>query len=150
MDAPTPIRWPKPAVPAVRKRVTAAVVEGALQSSKLSHLRPTFTDAEYVACTADEWARIFEQINTKALQYTPELHDCDDFGALARGLVPALALVNGIGWALDYSAQHSYNVVLVLDDADGSVSVQAMEPQTDLIVQGGTGHYTASSGMVIF
>ena len=144
-----PITWPKPNIPVKRKTFAQPEVLTALQKSELRKLNPIFTDSQYVACTRAEWQAVLTEANTKALEYVPEVHDCDDFGALARGLVPAISDVNGIAWVLDPSSQHSYNAVLVLED-DGSVTVAVVEPQLDEFVQGGSGHYKGADGWIVW
>lgn len=149
MANPTPIVWPKPDIPAKRKTVKHDEITSAVAKSPFRKMNLILTDDEYQACTRVEWQAIFAETNTKAIQYVPEVEDCDDRAALARGLVPAIANVNGIAWVLDPSSKHSYNVVLVLKD-DGDIEVVAVEPQLDEFEQGGSGHYKGSDGWLIF
>lgn len=146
------LRWPSPVVqPAPDASVTVHVesLKKIVMASPFKALQHVYADTVYVGLTRAGWAALFERINTKALKYVPELHDCDDFAKLAAGLVSAIERVNGCGWVLDYSARHSYNVVLVVED-DGTCSLQAMEPQTDMLAEEGKGHYVGSEGIVIW
>ena len=143
-----PIIWPRPVQPPVREAVPAAAVAKALMNSALSHLKPIFTDDHYVALTRAEWSAAFAEGNEKALKYIPTVHDCDDFGALARGLIPALSSVNGIAWVLDPSSQHSYNAVLVKDGTE--IEIAVVEPQLGKFEDAGKGHYLGKQGWIIF
>ena len=121
----------------------------AFAKSKFSHMTPIFTDDKYYALSADDWKKALPATKTDAIPYRPEVFDCDDFGALLRGLVPATTGVNGIGWVLDPSSQHSYNLVLVWV-ADGKpVELHGVEPQADKFVTEGAGHYQGKNGWVI-
>ena len=80
-----PITWPKPNIPVKRKTFAQPEVLTALQKSELRKLNPIFTDSQYVACTRAEWQAVLTEANTKALEYVPEVHDCDDFGGARAG-----------------------------------------------------------------
>ena len=133
VTAPTKISWPPPVRPAAVNTIKVDDLEKLISKSAFAHLAPIFTDSHYTGLTRDEWNTLLRRTNTDTLKYLPTVHDCDDFGALMRGLIPALSDTNEISWVLDYSGGHSYNIVLVVED-DGSFGLAAVEPQQDEFV----------------
>ena len=150
--ARTPIQWPKPVTPADAKTISTADLAKVIKASKFNRFQHIYTDSKYVGLTRDEWNAVLEEAHTKAVKYVATVEDCDDHGALARGVVPAISHANGISWVLDFSGKHSYNLVLVVE-ADGSFGVEAVEPQLDKLVpftRVGSDPYAAREGIAIW
>lgn len=147
-----PIQWPPVVTPNDEKTIGVADLQALIKSSKWAKFTPVFTDSKYVGLTRAEWNAVLEETNTRALKYTPTVEDCDDFAFLARGVVPAVARVNGIAVCLDFEGRHAYNLVVVIE-ADGSFGLEAIEPQQDAFVpfaSVGADPYRAATGMLLF
>lgn len=79
------------------------------------------------------------------LPYRPERFDCENFAGAFRVLAAFVGGVNTVGVVYDWSAGHAYNVIV---DADGSV--QFYEPQSDEVVEVGSGNYLLEDAHIIF
>jgi hypothetical protein len=80
------------------------------------------------------------------LPYRPERYDCEDFAKFGW-VLPALFLgVNSVGFVVDYSGGHAYNVVV---DSDGDAIF--FEPQSgDVVRIGSEDKYSLERGEVLF
>ena len=149
---PAPIKWPDVVKPAGDTTITTEALDKLMKASKWKDFQPIYTDSSYVGLNRTEWNKVLAETNTRTLKYVPTVHDCDDFAFLARGVVPAVADVNGIAVVLDFSGKHAYNLVLVCE-ADGTRSVEAVEPQQDRFVRFsdvGREPYSAVNGMALW
>ena len=85
-------------------------------------------DRYYRAAPMEQWVTMLAKADEIAYTYVPEVRDCDDYAKYLAGFISMKYAVNGLGIVMDDPAEHSYNVVLVLQD-DGSVVFEVVEPQ---------------------
>lgn len=147
---PAPIIWPKVVKPTLAPSLTVKEMEALWPNTPFAHLAPIFTDTDYAGATREEWQAVIAEANTKSLHYDLASFNCSEFGALARGLIPAVSHLNGIGWVIDPSSEHSYSACLVFDADGKNPQLVPMEPQLDEFTTEGQGHYQGQKGYVIF
>lgn len=145
------IEWPPPIKFQDAPSVTSEGLKKLHAKSQVGHLELVMTDSEYTALTVAQWNKVLTACNEETLPYVKTIHDCDDFAFLMRGLVPAVARVNGVGAVLDFKGKHAYNVVLVVDGTTHSIEI--VEPQLDAFVPKtdiGKAPYSGSAGIAIW
>ena len=126
-------------------------VRHAMSQGSLYRLQCILIDSKYRALSLDDWCTVIKATTDEWKNYTPEVFDCDDFAKCQSALVSLKYNVNGCGQVYDTSGQHSYNVLLVIDDG-GNLVTRILEPQDAKILTSDevdTGHYKEASGFVI-
>lgn len=107
----------------------AATVRSAWQAvSDYNHIQLLQIDEHYRALARADWQTVMQASDTRTLKYQKDWRDCDDFSMLFCGEVKSL-LVNGIGWMIDFSARHSFCMVLVAGKPKPEFAW--IEPQAD-------------------
>ena len=89
-------------------------------------------DSKYTIPTQEGLNKLLAEVQTNHFHYTAETFDCDDFALAFKSLSNIFFGINGIGWVLNFSGQHSYNVVFTHDQ--GELSLSVVEPQQDATV----------------
>jgi len=128
-------------------KIAGTVVDTALRNL-LPHyptdVKRLAMDGNFMACTQQDFMRFLAWDWTNTFKpYILETWDCDDFAWYLAARCRQYDL-NAVGFIVDYSAGHAYNVVVF---KDGTASI--WEPQNDKVCQPGTGIYLAERGFVI-
>lgn len=133
-------------------------VRDAWNASPLSHLQLVSTNKKYRALPKKVWDAILA-LHQTVHAYMPDFFDCDAFSAIFVGFTLWNFEINGVVRVFDNSADHSYNAVLISDDAGKTCRWERVEPQTDMfvddkpppgiVVNAPKGAYTATSGFAI-
>lgn len=133
-------------------------IRDAWNASELSHLQLISTNKHYRALPKKVWDALLD-LHATLHPYEADFFDCDGFSAVFVGWTLWNFEINGVVRVFDSSAHHSYNAVLVSDDAGKTCSWQRVEPQTDMfvddkpppgvVVKTPEGAYTATSGFAI-
>lgn len=117
--------------------------------STTSDVRVVFTDGNYLAPKpmGNNVNRATDVMAiTQWLPYQPEIFDCEDYGGLFWSLTQLVNGVNSVGYVMDWSAGHSYNVLV-----DSWGNVRFLEPQSDKAVEiKDESSYQLEQGMIIF
>ena len=107
-----------------------------------------FLDKTFNCPTEAEWLKIISKISIHSWKYKAEVSDCDDFAHAFKGLAGLSSGANGVGFVMDRSSSHAYNLILVKNSR--GLSVRLVEPQTGKFVKKGTRNYKAQSGYLVF
>jgi len=83
-------------------------------------------DGNYYTVSLSDWKKIIDWDRTNLKPYVRDRYDCDKYALYFKANVARVFLINGVAWVLDYSAEHSYNIIFP-EDSDPLV----YEPQTD-------------------
>lgn len=104
------------------------------------------TDGKYFAVTPDSLddLRAIGTI-TKYLPYRPERFDCEDHAELFSTLSTLFGGINAVGTVHDWSAGHSYNLIV---QSDGTPILY--EPGSDTIVTLDGENYTLEHATIVF
>ena len=86
-------------------------------------------DGRYYTVSLEDFKRMIDWDWVDAKRYELEKFDCDDYAMLFKARMAFEFGVNAIGYVIDWSAGHAYNVVLV-EDYDGPL---LFEPQNDKV-----------------
>lgn len=105
-------------------------------------------DNIYFALTDAEWDWVIAEVGHDPHAYTPETYDCDSFSRYWWAEVNHRWPVNGMFVVVDYSAEHSYNALLVHDGA-GHLTVRLFEPQSDTRPKRGVKPYILQAGFFV-
>lgn len=81
------------------------------------------------------WDKLIEKSKINTKRYRRNIRDCDDFAFSFRGEIPLLWEVNGVGFVLDTSGAHAYNVLIGYDSESDHISARFFEPQSDRFVE---------------
>lgn len=123
---------PGPLAAELRDRYTVysrAQIRAAWQAvTDYAHIDLILKDDNYRALAEADWQKVMAASDTRTLKYTPDYSDCDYFALLFCAEVQSL-LVNGCGWMLDWSGEHSFNLVVVGGGAEPKF--KWVEPQGD-------------------
>ena len=133
-------------------KVSADQVRECFASSMQHSLQLAEVDVDYLALTEADWQKVLKFTTVAWKVYKPEYFDCDDFAVCQKALISLHFNINGCGWVLDSSGEHSYNVILVCDAAGDRLHTRIVEPQQDAEVpykMVGTAHYAERSGLII-
>ena len=123
--------------------IDASVVRAALRAL-LPNLTHHQLDLKVMACSQADFMKFLAWDWTNSFKpYVAETWDCDDFGFYLAARCRQFGL-NAVGYVIDYSAGHAYNVCVFRD-----CSASIWEPQNDKVCQPGTGIYLAQRGLVI-
>ena len=118
--------------------------------SALSQLKLWVLDKELAVATRAEWMRVIRENEADRATYRSERVDCDNFAMFFSGSV---GLRRGISsaYVLDFSAAHAYCALPILQP-DGTITIEAFEPQSDNIVTSvvGAGMYKAQYGVALW
>ena len=120
-------------------------------SNPARHLQLIMMDGTYWLPTVEDMHKIAESTRTADLHYIKERFDCDDFAGLFRGLCSVFYGVNSVGYVVDYSGRHSYNIA-ACTAANGGVEFRVIEPQSDRFVAHSMEHkapYNMEQGFVL-
>ena len=133
------------------KEFSADDVRHSFTQGSLYRLQLILVDAVYRALSIEDWQTVIKATTDEWKNYQSEVFDCDDFARCQAALVSLRYNINGIGQVYDTSGQHSYNVLLVVDDS-GNLVTRVLEPQDAQILTADevdTGHYKEASGFII-
>ena len=110
-------------------------------------MNPIVCDDKYNVVDKETFDKILKASRTNRFHYE-EFFDCDKFARLFQAECITLEL-NSVGFVIDWSARHSYNIVPVYEN-NGSLSFLTVEPQSDQTVKIHEGIYKFKEGIVIF
>ena len=128
------------------RRVTGQAVRMALAEAA-PRAQVIQIDSKYWVLNEADWDEVLAA-HPPRNKYTPERYDCDDFAIHFKGWVSYTYKINTVGWVLDFSGEHSYDVVIVGEE-DGSLKARFVEPQSDRMVKLGSNHHILTSGIII-
>ena len=103
----------------------------------ISGMREQATDATYNIVSYDTWATINQLMFQNKFQYVSNFRDCDAYAESFAGDVQVLFAINSVGYVIDYSGSHSYNVVVTYKSDPNGLYLQLIEPQTCQFVDPG-------------
>ena len=110
-------------------------------------LKSYYLDKKYRIPDGEQISEILKYSQSKRLKYSKETFDCDDFATVLKSEVVKLG-TNAVGIVVDISGKHAYNILVY--NIHGTLSISAVEPQTDEIIKIGEGLYKAEEGYIIF
>ena len=128
--------------------VTYEDVAEAFAQSPLKRLGLRMLDGELRALPSKLWRRILDFSQVDAIEYVPEIMDCDKFARIFVGDVLKYFHVSA-GLVVDISSKHAYVAILVYDNEQ--LSVVSIEPQNDgwaVAAEGDNPTYKADLGDV--
>ena len=110
-------------------------------------------DSKYWVVGEDAAMDAVRSCHTDALKYVADRFDCDKFARTLYADLPLKFQLNSVGFVLDWSGRHSYNLLVVDEkpDADAPVlGVRWVEPQSDAEIKlHSKPYYDLGSGIVI-
>ena len=101
---------------------------------KMPQVKHLPLDSNYTACSKKEFMEWVEWDWVDKKQYVAEKYDCENFAFSFKARTDRRFGINTVGFVLDYSGGHAYNVVLFTDSPP-----LLYEPQSDAWVQIGEG-----------
>ena len=134
----TPVEWPA-------TLVSRAWVEDVLHRAVPAGVNWFLLDrAEYHVLSRTDFQMLVGWDWTNQVPYIPDRRDCDKFAVHFWDILRWRLGVNGVGWVVDWTSAHSYNLI-IFDDG----TWEWWEPQNDTPVQLATeGLYQLRSGFV--
>ena len=128
-----------------------------LQRERGGKMQVTTLDTKYRVPSWRCWKNIIDKSFADTKEYSTDMRDCDDYAFFLRGETALRWQVNSIGFVLDVSGKHAYNVIVGIDHDDdyGRLQAKFFEPQADRFVQinsteQGYEAYSAQRGYVWF
>ena len=126
-------------------RFSRAEIETVLHAYA-KHMLLYLVDEHYYCLTADEWKEVIAAVGVDPVKYAADTYDCDSFSRYWWAEINHRFKVNGMLTVVDFSGEHSYNLLLVNDG--GKIVPRLFEPQTLLQPAKGSPHYTMRHGFL--
>jgi hypothetical protein len=108
------------------------------------------SDEKFRAITREQVEKLLKEDDTDTLNYIPEYFDCDDFSDVWLGQLTRRTHDQGFAlgqlWYINEQKGFGHAVNLFCDGQ----KIWIVEPQSDLIVEWGTGDYSGKAFMVKF
>jgi hypothetical protein len=101
-------------------------------------------DGKYFLASNDDIAKIIGWDWTDAKEYILNQYDCENFAFSFKARVEETFLVNQVGLVIDWSSAHAYNVIVTKDG-----ELWFFEPQSDTIVETGSGLYKMERAVIL-
>ena len=139
--------------------LTGDEVRRAVRNLLAADVQLELLDGVYRTYSRATFERVIGNDTTNRSMAWRELYDCDDFAWQFKARMRWFYNVNAVGFVIDHSAGHAYNLVIF---GDGTASL--LEPQSDRFVAvgeeisflkgiplpaGSSGRYSLNDGMVI-
>ena len=116
------------------------IVDQNIMYSVLKKYLPNFEDniwlpldGKFAITTLEDMRKIIEWDWTDVKRYISEVFDCEDFAMYFKSRVALAFGINSVAYVLDYSSAHSYNLLVIKENAE--LKVYVYEPQTDEIFE---------------
>ena len=119
-----------------------------MNKSLVANLADITLDNTYWAVSLETWELILAYNGASKNDYVKDSFDCDNFALCLAGNVPQRWGVNGVAIVIDFSGQHAYNALLVVDE-NGVLEVAVVEPQNDEFVIRKQGMYKGNCGFAL-
>ena len=116
------------------------------------HMRRVCLDNRYYCLTGPDWDALIKAVGPEHRKYAVDKFDCDAFSRVWYGRVAEDYEINGMGIVIDWSGQHSYNLLLVSDGEKPAtrLTCRLFEPQNLSEPKRGAEPYLLKSGILFF
>ena len=109
-----------------------------------SGMKRLHLDSKYWACSKKEFQDWITWDWTNKKKYISEQYDCDNFAFSFKARCDRKIGINTVGFIIDYSGGHAYNLVCFTD-----APAELYEPQSDSWPRAGRGYYKFQHGQIL-
>ena len=102
-------------------------------------------DERYRALPEAAWKVAIAAHGLPHWPYEVDWRDCNHFAMRFKTDMTEFYRINGVAFIIDYPGEHSFDLILVVE-ADWSLGVRILEPQSGHEVKFGTKHYELAKG----